>query len=81
MTDNHVLVIPKTHAQFMHQVTDEELAEIGPVMKKIANAIGAAREFLDQFPYIQLDNNKSMRCDGSIEDGFIFLRWVESLLL
>ncbi|KAJ3275053.1 hypothetical protein HDV01_001559 [Terramyces sp. JEL0728] len=36
----HALVIPKYHAQFMHQVPDEALADILPVAKKVALALG-----------------------------------------
>ncbi|TPX36213.1 hypothetical protein SmJEL517_g01505 [Synchytrium microbalum] len=35
------LVIPKAHAQFFHQVPDENLADLLPVAKKVALAIGA----------------------------------------
>ncbi|KAI8806854.1 putative HNT1-adenosine 5'-monophosphoramidase [Cladochytrium replicatum] len=37
----HALVIPKYHAQFMHEVPDEHLADILPIAKKVATAIGA----------------------------------------
>ncbi|XJO78028.1 hypothetical protein BDV3_002528 [Batrachochytrium dendrobatidis] len=35
------LVIPKYHAQFVHQVPDDTLAAIGPAIKKVALALGA----------------------------------------
>ncbi|TPX46870.1 hypothetical protein SeLEV6574_g02969 [Synchytrium endobioticum] len=35
------LVIPKAHAQYLHEVPDESLADLLPVAKKIASAIGA----------------------------------------
>ncbi|KAK5670297.1 Adenosine 5'-monophosphoramidase [Batrachochytrium dendrobatidis] len=35
------LVIPKYHAQFVHQVPDDALAAIGPAIKKVALALGA----------------------------------------
>lgn len=34
-------MIPKTHAEKLHQVPDAELAELLPVAKKIAIAVGA----------------------------------------
>lgn len=34
-------MIPKTHAEKLHQVPDAELAELLPVAKKIALAVGA----------------------------------------
>ncbi len=36
----HVLVIPKHHAQYMHQVPDNHLADLLPVAKKIAAIVG-----------------------------------------
>ncbi|RKP17423.1 HIT-like protein [Rozella allomycis CSF55] len=33
----HILVIPKTHAQFFHEVPDENLQDLLPVAKKIAS--------------------------------------------
>ena len=41
LSKGHALVIPKEHAEQMHQLSDESLADILPVAKKIANAIGA----------------------------------------
>ena len=38
----HALVIPKEHAQFMHQVSDATLSEMLPAVKKIALALGAS---------------------------------------
>ncbi|KAI8826562.1 HIT-like domain-containing protein [Fimicolochytrium jonesii] len=35
----HTLVIPKQHAQFMHELSDESLADILPVAKKVAKAL------------------------------------------
>ncbi|KAJ3217754.1 hypothetical protein HDU67_007309 [Dinochytrium kinnereticum] len=42
LSAGHALVIPKFHAQFLHQVPDEYLADLLPTAKKIANALGAA---------------------------------------
>ncbi|TPX56654.1 hypothetical protein PhCBS80983_g04390 [Powellomyces hirtus] len=36
------LVIPKEHAQFMHQLSDESLADLMPVAKKVAKALNVA---------------------------------------
>lgn len=36
----HVLIIPKSHASKLHQVSDEHLADILPVSKRIAVALG-----------------------------------------
>ncbi|KAJ3285786.1 Adenosine 5'-monophosphoramidase [Rhizoclosmatium sp. JEL0117] len=41
LSAGHTLVIPKYHAQFMHQLPDESLAEILPIAKKVAIATGA----------------------------------------
>ncbi|OAJ43907.1 hypothetical protein BDEG_27221 [Batrachochytrium dendrobatidis JEL423] len=41
LSKGHVLVIPKYHAQFVHQVPDDTLAAIGPAIKKVALALGA----------------------------------------
>ncbi|KAL0637848.1 Adenosine 5'-monophosphoramidase [Maublancomyces gigas] len=41
LSRGHALVIPKTHAEKLHQVPDAELAELLPVAKKIAIAVGA----------------------------------------
>ncbi|KIJ45950.1 hypothetical protein M422DRAFT_206619 [Sphaerobolus stellatus SS14] len=36
----HALIIPKYHAEKMHEVPDEYLADILPIGKKIATALG-----------------------------------------
>ncbi|KAJ3408211.1 hypothetical protein HDV05_005078 [Chytridiales sp. JEL 0842] len=41
LSKGHALVIPKYHAQFMHQLPDEYLADMLPVAKKIAIVLGA----------------------------------------
>ncbi|ORX82162.1 HIT-like protein [Basidiobolus meristosporus CBS 931.73] len=53
LSKGHVLVIPKHHAQFLHQVPDEHLADMLPVAKKIAAALGAEN-------YNVLQNNGSL---------------------
>ncbi|PVU85781.1 hypothetical protein BB560_006907 [Smittium megazygosporum] len=40
LSPGHTLIIPKFHAQKMHELPDEHLADILPVAKKIAIAIG-----------------------------------------
>ncbi|KAG1050510.1 hypothetical protein G6F43_007227 [Rhizopus delemar] len=42
LSEGHVLVIPKYHAEFMHQVPDEYLAEMMPSAKKMMKAIGCS---------------------------------------
>jgi diadenosine tetraphosphate (Ap4A) HIT family hydrolase len=37
----HALVISKAHAQMMHELPDESLADLLPVAKKVAIAVGA----------------------------------------
>ncbi|KAJ2845362.1 Adenosine 5'-monophosphoramidase [Coemansia brasiliensis] len=41
LSEGHALVIPKYHAEKMHQLPDEFLADAMPVAKKIAAALGA----------------------------------------
>ncbi|KAF9066051.1 HIT-like domain-containing protein [Rhodocollybia butyracea] len=41
VSDGHTLVIPKYHAVTITDLPDEYLADIGPVVKKIAIATGA----------------------------------------
>ncbi|KAF8585013.1 HIT-like protein, partial [Ramaria rubella] len=41
LSKGHALVIPKYHAEKMHQLPDEYLADAMPVAKKIALAVGA----------------------------------------
>ncbi|KAG2171312.1 hypothetical protein INT43_002934 [Umbelopsis isabellina] len=38
LSEGHTLVIPKYHAEFMHEVPDEYLADAMPLAKKIAVA-------------------------------------------
>ena len=40
LSRGHALVIPKQHAQFMHQVDNQGLADILPAVKKVALALG-----------------------------------------
>jgi diadenosine tetraphosphate (Ap4A) HIT family hydrolase len=53
ISKGHILVIPKEHAKFMHQLSDESLSEIGPAMKKVANAYLA----VEDVQYNILQNN------------------------
>ncbi|KAJ2818684.1 Adenosine 5'-monophosphoramidase [Coemansia erecta] len=41
LSEGHALVIPKYHAEKLHQVPDEFLADAMPAAKKIAAALGA----------------------------------------
>ncbi|CEP16102.1 hypothetical protein [Parasitella parasitica] len=43
LSEGHSLVIPKYHAEFMHQVPDDYLAEVMPIAKRIAAAGGFAQ--------------------------------------
>ncbi|KAF0417052.1 HIT-like protein [Gigaspora margarita] len=36
LSEGHTLVVPKTHAEFLHELSDEYLADLLPVAKKIA---------------------------------------------
>ncbi|ORX49814.1 HIT domain protein [Hesseltinella vesiculosa] len=38
LSEGHTLVIPKYHAEFMHQLPDEYLQDVLPIAKKIAKA-------------------------------------------
>ncbi|KAI9309496.1 HIT-like domain-containing protein [Cunninghamella echinulata] len=38
LSEGHSLIIPKYHAEFMHQLPDEYLIDILPIAKKIAKA-------------------------------------------
>ncbi|KAI8074649.1 HIT-like domain-containing protein [Gongronella butleri] len=40
LSEGHSLVIPKYHAEFMHQLPDEYLQDVLPIAKKIATAAG-----------------------------------------
>ncbi|KAI8982185.1 HIT-like domain-containing protein [Mycotypha africana] len=40
LSEGHSLIIPKYHAQFMHEVPEDFLSEILPLAKKIASAGG-----------------------------------------
>lgn len=40
LSKGHVLVIPKHHGQKLHEIPDESLADLLPVVKKIAKATG-----------------------------------------
>ncbi|KAI5793869.1 HIT-like domain-containing protein [Peziza echinospora] len=41
LSKGHALVIPKFHGAKLHEIPDEQLAELLPVAKKIALAVGA----------------------------------------
>ncbi|KAI9257414.1 HIT-like domain-containing protein [Sporodiniella umbellata] len=40
LSEGHALVIPKHHAEFLHQVPDDYLSDLLPMVKKIAKAGG-----------------------------------------
>ncbi|RKP24263.1 HIT-like domain-containing protein [Syncephalis pseudoplumigaleata] len=41
LAKGHALVIPKEHAEFFHQLSDESLSDLLPTAKKVALALGA----------------------------------------
>ncbi|KAF4571372.1 Adenosine 5'-monophosphoramidase [Pleurotus pulmonarius] len=41
VSEGHTLVVPKYHARTLGDLPDEYLSDIGPVMKKVAQATGA----------------------------------------
>ncbi|KAK9760015.1 Adenosine 5'-monophosphoramidase [Basidiobolus ranarum] len=53
LSEGHTLIIPKYHSKFVHEVPEEHLADILPLAKKIALAIGAEN-------YNILQNNGSL---------------------
>ncbi|KAI8643323.1 HIT-like domain-containing protein [Parasitella parasitica] len=55
LSEGHALVIPKYHAEFFHQVPDDILADMLPLAKKVALAIG-----LKEGQYNLLQNNGKM---------------------
>ena len=42
LSRGHTLVIPKEHAAKFHELSDETLADILPVAKKVAKALGVS---------------------------------------
>lgn len=52
LSRGHALVIPKEHAVRFHELSDETLADLLPVAKKVANALGLS-------DYNLLQNNGS----------------------
>ncbi|KAG9069999.1 Adenosine 5'-monophosphoramidase [Linnemannia hyalina] len=40
LSDGHTVVIPKHHAQFLHELPDAEMADLLPTAKKVAVALG-----------------------------------------
>jgi diadenosine tetraphosphate (Ap4A) HIT family hydrolase len=40
LSRGHALVIPKEHAVFLHELSDDSLADLLPVAKTVAKAIG-----------------------------------------
>ncbi|KAI9314783.1 HIT-like domain-containing protein [Dichotomocladium elegans] len=55
ISKGHLLVIPKYHAEFFHQVPDEYLADLLPLARKVAIASG-----LEDGQYNVLQNNGPM---------------------
>ncbi|KAI9356485.1 HIT-like protein [Zopfochytrium polystomum] len=42
LSKGHALVVPKYHAEFLHQVPDDYLADALPVLKRVSLALGAS---------------------------------------
>ncbi|KAF9280564.1 Adenosine 5'-monophosphoramidase [Mortierella alpina] len=40
LSEGHTVVIPKHHAQFLHELPDAEMVDLLPTAKKVAQAIG-----------------------------------------
>eukprot|EP01097_Dermamoeba_algensis_P006603 TRINITY_DN4121_c0_g1_i1.p1 TRINITY_DN4121_c0_g1~~TRINITY_DN4121_c0_g1_i1.p1 ORF type:complete len:142 (-),score=30.91 TRINITY_DN4121_c0_g1_i1:247-672(-) len=53
LSKGHILVIPKYHAPQMHEIPDEFLADVLPLLKKVAKAVDAKN-------YNILQNNGSL---------------------
>lgn len=66
LSNGHVLIIPKFHAERLHQVPDEYLTQILPNIKKIYNALKATSKNNqtdndnEELPYNILQNNGRM---------------------
>lgn len=56
--EGHALIIPKYHGGKLHNVPDEYLAEVLPIAKKLAKALGVDKDGLDNpIGYNLLQNN------------------------
>eukprot|EP01102_Stenamoeba_stenopodia_P005263 TRINITY_DN15821_c0_g1_i1.p1 TRINITY_DN15821_c0_g1~~TRINITY_DN15821_c0_g1_i1.p1 ORF type:complete len:137 (+),score=25.63 TRINITY_DN15821_c0_g1_i1:92-502(+) len=53
LSEGHCLVIPKYHAEKLHQLPEAAMADVGPVLVKVAKAVGAEN-------YNILQNNGSI---------------------
>ncbi|KAF9951662.1 Adenosine 5'-monophosphoramidase [Mortierella alpina] len=40
LSEGHTVVIPKHHAQFLHELPDAEMVDLLPTAKKVAQALG-----------------------------------------
>lgn len=43
LSKGHLLVIPKRHCSFMHELPDEDLVAVLPLIKRITTALGYAK--------------------------------------
>jgi diadenosine tetraphosphate (Ap4A) HIT family hydrolase len=64
LSRGHALVIPKEHGAKFHDLSDETLADLLPVAKKVALALGIK-------DYNLLQNNGTSNCDGKLIKGRI----------
>lgn len=56
--EGHALIIPKYHGGKLHNVPDEFLADVLPIAKKLAKALGVDKDGLDNpIGYNLLQNN------------------------
>ncbi|RNF26938.1 adenosine 5'-monophosphoramidase [Trypanosoma conorhini] len=53
LSRGHVLVVPRAHAEFLHQVEPEAAAEVGVLLTKIARVVAAEGETMTQYNVLQ----------------------------
>ncbi|KEG07148.1 adenosine 5-monophosphoramidase [Trypanosoma grayi] len=53
LSRGHVLVIPKTHAEFLHEVEPETAGEMGTLVAKISRAVAGDGEPKTQYNILQ----------------------------
>ncbi|CBH12594.1 adenosine 5'-monophosphoramidase, putative [Trypanosoma brucei gambiense DAL972] len=58
LSRGHLLVIPKAHAEFLHEVEPDTAAELGSTMAKVARAVAGDGEVKTQYNVLQ--NNGSL---------------------
>ncbi|RNF10088.1 adenosine 5'-monophosphoramidase [Trypanosoma rangeli] len=53
LSHGHVLVVPRVHAEFLHQVETETAAEVGVLLTKIARVVAEEGETTTQYNILQ----------------------------